>query len=103
MSSFLAVMKVAAINQYVQWLPSLDAVSGTNGLLKKVTNAAQVVGFTGAIAVGAGCFALMAWASERWRDRIKTHLIWVFISVIGLFAIAAIATMFKAYSKGSFN
>ncbi|MBS0955436.1 hypothetical protein [Lactiplantibacillus plantarum] len=103
MSSFLAVMKVAAINQYMQWLPSLDAISNTTSFMKKITTGAQVVGFAGAIAIGAGCFALMAWGGERLRDKIKTHLIWVFLSVIGLFAIAAIATLFKTYSQSSFN
>ncbi|MCG0823160.1 hypothetical protein IMAU10591_02909 [Lactiplantibacillus plantarum] len=103
MSTWLASFKLAAVTRYLKVLPSLDAVSNTQSIMKKVTNAFQIVGFAGAIAIGAGCFALMAWGGDRLRDKIKSHLIWIIISVIGLFAISAIATLAKTYSQGSFG
>lgn len=96
-------LKVAAITSYVNLLPSLDAVSNTQSIMKKVTTAFQTVGFAGAIAIGAGCFALMSWGSERLRDKIKSHLVWIVLSVVGLFAVSAIATLAKTYSQSSFS
>lgn len=96
-------MKLFVLTKYLDGLNYLDAASQTVTLMNKIKTLAQVVGFAGAIAIAAVCFGIMGWGSDRWRDRLKTHLIWVFGSVIGLFAVGAIATMFKSYSQSAFG
>lgn len=99
----LEVMKVKAIGRLaIVSVPYLDAVSGTQQLFQRLATAIQIVGFAGSITILAGIFAVMAWASDRLRDRLKGHLVWVIIAIIGLFAAAALATFFKSYSQGSF-
>lgn len=99
----LVNMKLLFLNKYLEGLSYLDAVNQTANLMNKIKSAAQIVGFAGGIAIAAVCFAIMGWGSDRWRDKIKAHLIWVFASVIGLFAVAALATMAKQYSQSAFG
>ena len=80
-----------------------DAVSNTTKVLHKVLVALQVVGFGGALVVGAGCFIILQWAGDRTRQGVKGHLGWIIVGIIGLFAVAGLATLFKNYSKSSFG
>lgn len=80
-----------------------DAVSNTNTLLKKLLKAVQVVGFTGGLVIGGVLFVLLMAAGERGRSAVKGHLGWLVAGIIGLFAVAGIATLFKSYATSSFG
>ena len=86
-----------------QHLLAGDAVANTTSILKKITKALQVVGFAGGTAIAAGCFILLMFAGQRGRDAVKSHLGWIVAGIIGLFAVAALATLFKNYSTSSFG
>lgn len=103
MMNILSSMKAFMLVKYFDGLNFIDAASSTVSLANKVKSTAQIVGFAGAIAVAAVCFGIMGWGSDRWRDKIKGHLIWVFVSVVGLFAVGALATMAKSYSQSAFG
>ncbi|WP_288528771.1 hypothetical protein [uncultured Secundilactobacillus sp.] len=86
-----------------QHLLAGDAVSNTQSILKKILKALQVVGFAGGMAIGAGCFIGIMFAGQRGRDAVKSHLGWLVVGIIGLFAVAGFATLFKNYSTSSFG
>lgn len=84
-------------------LVMLDAVSNTTGILKKVLKALQIVGFGGALVIGAACFIMLMWSGDRGRSMVKGHLGWIVVGIIGLFAVGGFATLFKNYSTSSFG
>lgn len=94
--------KSAIISNASKFIVAGDAVSGTTSLFQRLATALQIIGFAGGIMMTVACFLLMMFLGERKRQSVKDHLVWVIIGIIGLFAAAALATFFKAYSQGSF-
>ncbi|WP_413628357.1 hypothetical protein R4B61_07555 (plasmid) [Fructilactobacillus vespulae] len=100
--NYLDMIKGATLPKVSNMFIAGDAVSGTTALLNRLATAGQIVGFAGGILMLVGCFGIMQWAGESLRAKVKTHLVWVIIGIVGLFAAGALATFFKAYSQGSF-